>query len=51
MIDAGRCRTNISRLIHWVRRAFSWGVENELVPVEIYTALQTVTILKAGRTK
>jgi hypothetical protein len=30
-IDDGRCRTNINRLIHWVRRVFRWGVENEYV--------------------
>ena len=31
MIDAGLCRTTINRSIHRIRRAFAWGVENELV--------------------
>ena len=51
MIDAGLCRTNINRLLHWVRRVFSWGVENELVPIDVYSALKTVAPLKRGRTK
>jgi len=38
MIDDGRCRKNINRLIHWIRRVFRWGVENEHVPVNVYTA-------------
>lgn len=49
MIDDGRVRTNINRLIHWVRRVFRWGVENEHVPVSVYTALAAVPSLKEGR--
>ena len=49
MIDDGRCRTNINRLIHWVRRVFRWGVENEHLPPNVYAALAAVPSLKAGR--
>jgi integrase len=51
MIDDGRCRTNINRLIHWVRRVFRWGVENEHVPPDVYAALAAVSSLKAGRSE
>jgi integrase len=51
MIDDGRCRTNINRLIHWVRRVFRWGVENEHVPPDVYAALIAVPSLKAGRSE
>lgn len=51
MIKDERVRTNINRLIHWVRRAFRWGVENEYVSVNVYSALQTVTALQPGRSK
>ena len=29
MIKAGRDRTDISRLVHWIRPTFRRGVENE----------------------
>jgi integrase len=51
MIDDGRCRTNINRLIHWVRRVFRWGVENEHVPTNVYGALTAVQSLKEGRSR
>lgn len=51
MISDGRVRTNVNRLIHWVRRVFRWGVENEYVAVTVYSALQTVTALQPGRSK
>jgi integrase len=51
MIDDGRCRTNINRLVHWIRRVFRWGVENEYVPVGIYTTLTAVPGLQEGRTE
>lgn len=50
MMKADLCRTNINRAIHRVKRAFAWGVENELVPATIYQALCAVTSLKSGRT-
>ncbi len=51
MIDDGRVRSNINRLIHWIRRTFRWGVENEYVSVGVYTALQAVAALQPGRSK
>lgn len=51
MIDDGRVRTNVNRLVHWIRRTFRWGVENEYVSVNVYTALQAVSALQAGRSK
>lgn len=51
MVSAGMCRSNINRQIHRVKRAFAWGVENELIPATVYQALQTVRSLPAGRTK
>lgn len=45
------CRLNINRHIHRVKRAFSWGVENELIPPMVYQALQAVRGLHAGRTE
>jgi integrase len=51
MIDDSRCRTNINRLIHWVRRVFRWGVENEHVPTNVYGALIAVQSLKQGRSQ
>ena len=50
MVDAGMCRTNINRTVHRIKRVFSWGVENELVPPAVYQALQAVSSLRAGRT-
>ena len=51
MITAGLCRSNINRTIHRIKRAFAWGVENEIVAGPIYQALRTVPSLRAGRTE
>lgn len=51
MVAANMCRTNINRMIHRVKRAFSWGVENEHVPGANYQALREVKSLKSGRTE
>lgn len=51
MIVARMCRSNVNRQIHRVKRAFAWGVENELIPATVYQALQTVRGLHAGRTE
>lgn len=51
MIHAGCCRTNINRMVHAIRRVFSWGVENEYVPAAVYQALKAVPALKRGRTE
>lgn len=49
MVKAGLCRTNINRQVHWIKRVFKWGVENEYVPAPIYQALAAVAGLKIGR--
>jgi len=49
MIDVGCVRTSINRQIGRIRRMFRWAVENEYVPVEIYSTLATVAGLRAGR--
>ena len=51
MIQAGHCRTNINREMHRIKRVFKWGVENEIVPAAIYTALAAVASLKCGRSE
>lgn len=49
MIDAKLSRTVINARINRIRRAFKWGVENELVPPAVLHALQAVAALRAGR--
>lgn len=50
MIDSGLCRSEVNARIRCIRQFFRWGVENELVPVEVTQALQMVRGLQAGRT-
>lgn len=49
MIDAGCVRTSINRQIGRIKRMFRWAVENEYVPVAVYSTLATVAGLRAGR--
>jgi integrase len=49
MVEADNCRGVINQHIGRIRRMFKWGVENELVPVEIYGALLTVAGLRKNR--
>ncbi len=51
MIAAGMVRTNINRTVDRLKRVFSWGVENELVPAEVYQAVRAVSALRRGRTE
>jgi integrase len=51
MIDAGCVRTSINRQVSRIRLMFKWGVENELLPVDVHTALATVSGLRTGRSK
>jgi len=51
MIDRGWCRTHINRQVNRVRRAFRWGIENELVRADVIQALSAVAPLKKGRTE
>ncbi|MEO2092036.1 MAG: site-specific integrase [Gemmataceae bacterium] len=50
MIAAGWSRKRINQRVGHVRRAFKWGVENELVPPAVLHALAAVPGLQAGRT-
>ena len=49
MIGRHLVRTSINRNIGRIRRLFKWGVENELVPVNVHVALTTVAGLRHGR--
>ena len=49
MIDNGHERKYINENVSRIRRMFKWGVENEVVPVTVYQALQAVDGLKKGR--
>lgn len=49
MIDAGCVRTSINRQIGRIKRMFRWAVENEYVPVTVYSTLATIAGLRAGR--
>jgi integrase len=50
MIAAGWSRKLINQRVGRVRRAFKFGVENELVPAAVLHALAAVPGLQAGRT-
>ncbi len=43
-------RKYINKMIERIRRAFSWGVENELIEAHVCAALREVKGLKKGRT-
>ena len=49
MIDSGNSRRYINQNIGRIKRMFRWGVSKELIPVESYQRLQTVTGLKRGK--
>lgn len=48
MIAAGHSRGYINEQIARIKRAFKWGVENELVHSTVYPALQAVAGLRRG---
>ena len=49
MIEAGLSRRVVNKYVQRIRRMFRWGVENELVTVDVYQALMTVGWLRKGR--
>ena len=51
MIKAGNSRRYINQNVGRIKRMFKWGVSKELIPVEVYQSLTTVTGLKKGKTK
>jgi integrase len=44
-------RTTINARVNRIRRVFKWAASEELIPVEVYTALATVEGLEKNRTK
>jgi hypothetical protein len=48
-IEAGMVRSQINKRVGRVRRCFAWGVEEELVPVQILEALRAIKGLRQGR--
>jgi len=51
MIRLGWCRPQVNKQVGRIKRCFRWGVESELVPQEVYGALQAVAGLRKGRTE
>ena len=49
MIRRGNSRGYINGNVGRIRRMFKWGVSKQIVPVEIYQALQAVDGLKHGK--
>jgi integrase len=48
MVEKGWCRTYVNHQTDRVRRAFRWAAGEELVPGEVYHALQAVSGLRRG---
>ena len=51
MLDTGWSRSWINAQVARVRQIFKWGTSHELVPSDVYPALQAVPGLKRGRTE
>lgn len=51
MIDEGWARTTINKAVGRLKRMYRWAAENELVPANVYHAVQCVSGLQAGRTE
>jgi len=51
MIQEGCTRTYINGTVDKIRRAFRWGVAEELVPADVYHKLQALGGLKRGRSE
>jgi len=51
MMEADLSRGVINQYVGRVRRMFRWGVENELIPVDVYQALLTVGGLRKDRSE
>jgi len=49
LIAEGQVRRTINQNAGRIKRMFRWGVENEMVPGEVYHALRAVEGLKRGR--
>lgn len=51
LIEAGHVRKSINIGIGRIKRMFRWGVENELVPSDVYAAVHAVAGLRYGRSE
>jgi len=49
MVEKGWCRNHVNAQVNRIRRAFKWGVENDLVHASVLHGLQAVAPLKRGR--
>ncbi|MAE65623.1 MAG: recombinase XerD [Phycisphaeraceae bacterium] len=49
MIDEGLRRTTINKSVVLLRQMFKWAASEEMIPVQVHQALQTVEGLRAGR--
>lgn len=49
MADSGKARSYCNHLTGAIKRMFKWAVSQELIPVDVYQALATVSGLKIGR--
>jgi integrase len=49
MIEADQSRTTVNANIRDIKRAFKWGVSEQLLPPTVYQALTTVEGLRKGR--
>lgn len=51
MITAEHSRNYINGMIGKIKQVFRWGVEEEIVPPQVYEALKSLAWLHAGRSK
>jgi hypothetical protein len=51
MVEAGRCWSLINKDVNGIKGMFRWAVEQELLPVTVYPALQAVAGLRKGRSE
>lgn len=50
MIEVGQCRSTINMNTGRIRRMFKWAISEELLKIEVYQRLCSVTGLQRGRT-
>jgi hypothetical protein len=51
LLESGLCRKVINGRVARIRHMFRWGMGEQLVPPEVYTALTAVSGLQKGRTE
>ena len=50
-VKKGHCRRYVNQNVGRIKRMFKWGVSRELVPIDIYQSLTSVSGLRKGKTK